>query len=219
MTEQFQGVRFAKPDEGDAIYNLLSGLHKENGLFSLDEAKTRQTIHDMLDPARGIIGVIDGPSGLEGSIGLFITTWWYTSDPHLTEFWNFVRPDCRKSQRAQNLLDFAKWCSEKLGVPLHVGIVSNSRVEAKQRLYRRKLKHVGSYYMWGATPRLNVEMDETLENEADREELLDEYRGAVKKLIAIDPNSGTSRKRREMRIAIERLKTVQEHAETALRGN
>jgi len=219
MTAAFDGVRFARPDEGEAIFQLLSDLHKENGLFTLNPAKARQTIADMLDPSRGIIGVIDGPQGLEGSIGLFATAWWYTEDPHLTEFWNFVRPDCRRSSHANKLLEFAKWCSDCLGIPLHVGIVSNSRVEAKQRLYRRKLKHVGGYFMWGATPLLNVEMDQTLDSEVDRAGIIDEYRGATAKLIAIDPNSNTSRKRREMRAAVERLKQVQAHAEAVLRGS
>lgn len=216
MTESFSGVRMARQDEGDAIYDMLMELHEENGMFRLDPERTRKTINDLLDPMTGIIGVIDGPTGLEGSIGLYITEWWYTSDPHLTEFWNFVRKDCRRSTHAKRLLEFAKWCADHLGIPLHVGIMTNARMEAKQRLYRRFLKPIGAYYMHGITPQVSDEMDASLDTEAAKTELLSAYRGAVKQLMVIPATSRTSRKRAEMEAALKHLRQVQEKADAIM---
>lgn len=209
----FRGVRRARPDEEDALYDLLVQLHAENGLFRLDEAKSRQTIRDMLDPNReGIVGVIDGPNGLEGSIGLWITSWYYTNDPHLAEFWNFVRPDCRRSTHARRLIEFGKWCSEALGIPLHIGIVTTKRAEAKQRLYRRQLKHVGGYYMWGVTPRLGGDIEALATKQREAEQIFDEMRGAAKNVVNGDTKrrSGTSRQSAD---AMEKLRRIVNKAE------
>lgn len=212
----FIGVRIARRDEVDQIYDLLLELHAENGLFSLDPVKARQTIVDLLDPKFGIIGVIDGPSGLEGSIGLFRASWYYTTDPHLSEFWNFVRADCRRSNHAKRLIQFGKWASDNLGIPLHMGIVTTTRAEAKQRLYRRLLKPVGAYYMYGDTPRLGDEITAVAEKEATAAALLEEMHGAAKKLInSGEPNGNgrASQKRkvsdaRHRRDALNELKSV-----------
>lgn len=140
-------VRLARPDEGDVLYALLMGLHEENGQAPLDPVKTRVEIENMLDPKIGIIGVIDGPDGLEGAVGMILTSWWYTSRPHLSEVFNYVRPDRRKSTHAKHLIEFAKWCADDLGIRLYMGIVTTERTEAKERLYRRQLAHIGGYFM------------------------------------------------------------------------
>lgn len=142
-------VRLARPDEGDAIYQLLLGLYEENGTFSIDHIKTRITIQGLLDPAQGMIGVIDGANGIEGSVGLVIDSQWYSSDQFLLELWCYVIPECRRSTHAKTLIEFAKWASDGLGIPLQMGIISTTQTAAKERLYRRQLQPVGGYFMHG----------------------------------------------------------------------
>ena len=190
---EFQGVRIARPDEADAIYQLLLELHSENGLYKLDPAKARQTIVDLLDPAWGLVGVIDGQHGLEGSIGLFRAAWYYTSDPHLTEMWNFVRAECRRSEHAKRLIQFAIWSADCLKIPLHIGIVTTTRAEAKQRLYRRMLTQVGGYFMHGATPRLAEELSMNSARDVEQERALEEVFGAAKRVAHISEPGGNGR--------------------------
>lgn len=142
-------VRLARPDEGDAIYQLLLGLYDENGTFSIDPVKTRLRIEEMLDPAHGVVGIIEGPGGPEATVGLVINSHWYSSDPVLAELWNYVLPDHRRSTHAKSLIEFGKWASDSLGIPLLMDILSTTRTAAKERLYRRQLEHVGSYFMHG----------------------------------------------------------------------
>lgn len=141
-------VRLAIPADDQAIFDLLRNkLYYENGAFSVDDEKTMRTIQTATRGEGGIIGIIDGNNGdLAGTIGMQLGQFWYSSDWHVEEFWNFVSPDYRKSDYAKNLIDFAKWCAEKMELVLNIGILSTDRTEAKQRLYARRLQPAGMFF-------------------------------------------------------------------------
>jgi GNAT superfamily N-acetyltransferase len=150
MTDEFfPGVSFARPEDEDEIFAMLLELHKENGLFLVDEIKVRKVIRSATrlgEPNdRGFIGLIRGER-IEGSVGLLLDQWWYTSEWCLQELWCFVHPDFRRQNHARRLVDFAKWCSDKMEMRLVMGIMSTQRTEAKERLYRRKLTPVGGLF-------------------------------------------------------------------------
>lgn len=147
--EFFPGVSFARPDDEDEIFKMLLELHQENGVFNVDEQKVREVIRgatQQRDGEFGLIGLIRGDR-IEGSVGLTLTQWWYTSDWCLQEHWCFVHVDFRRQNHARRLVDFAKWCADRMSVPLSMGIMSTTRTEAKERLYRRKLTPVGGLFM------------------------------------------------------------------------
>jgi GNAT superfamily N-acetyltransferase len=75
---------------------------------------------------------------------------YYSDDYQIVELWNYVRPDCRKSDFAKRLIEFAKKCSTDTGMDLTIGIISNARMEAKCRLYGRMLPKAGEFYVWRA---------------------------------------------------------------------
>ena len=86
-------------------------------------------------------------------IYLCLRQYWYAKDGdvHLEEFLAFVRPEFRKSNNAKALIEFAKSSSDRLGVPLLIGIVSNEKTAQKIRLYRRRLgEPAGAYFMYGS---------------------------------------------------------------------
>jgi len=147
------GVTAAGPRDEDEIFEMLLGLHEENGLFSVDEERTRAFIRTAITPGGGIVGVIRGADGkLEASVGMTLDQWWYTSDWCLSERWVYVVPAARKrsfaDKHASRLIDYAKWAAEQLGVPLQMGILSTTRTAAKEKMYGRKLTPVGALFMW-----------------------------------------------------------------------
>ncbi len=138
MTDKKE-VRIATRADEDGLIALLRQMHAESGLFDLDEVEMRNTFARAFDRQGGLIGVIGKPDNIEAGVYLLITRFWYTTQNHLEDLFNFVRSDSRKSNYADTLLKFSKKCADEIGIPLILGVLTNQRVEAKVRLYRRQL--------------------------------------------------------------------------------
>lgn len=158
MTEPMpEGVRHARPEDEDAVLALMRLAHDENGLFSMDEEKTREMIRRCTARRFALLGVIDGQTSdcpIEGVIALVIASYWYTCEHHLEEIMNFVHPDHRRSTHAKQLIAWAKWCQqglsqEGLHVPLIMGIMTHKRLEPKIRLYQRQMPQIGAVFQVG----------------------------------------------------------------------
>jgi len=150
MGDTFSGVRMAGSQDDDRVFDHLLKLYNENSLFPISGKKVMEAIKTATEGRGGIIGLIEGAGGnIEASVGLFIETFWYTDALNLSERWNYVEPDHRKSTHAKKLIEFSKWSSEKIGIPLFMGIVSNIRTDAKVRLYRRQLPYLGAFFAYG----------------------------------------------------------------------
>ncbi len=156
MIEQPKNVRLATMKDEDQIYNILAdGLFHENSTFSLSEGKVRSFIRNAVNCEGGIIGVIEENGEIAASIGMNMGTFWYSDDWHIEEYWNYVRPEYRKhtdefsyrSHYARDLINFGKWCAERMKMVLNIGIISTTRTEAKCRLYGRNLTPVGMFFM------------------------------------------------------------------------
>jgi len=141
-------VRTATAADEEAIMTLCRLLHEENGAFSMSDEKVRNELRRAFDRQGGLIGVIDGPDGLEGIILLTIDQLWYSDDWMLQELFNFVHPDHRRSTHAKRLIEYAKDCATHLKIPLLIGVLSNTRTEAKVRLYERMLPKGGAYFIF-----------------------------------------------------------------------
>lgn len=134
-----EAVRIATKDDEEEIIRLLHIMHAEGGLLPLDEDEARKTFNHAFMKRGGMIGVIGDPGDIQAMIYLLISRFWYTKENHLEELFNFVRPDVRKSDHAKHLIEFAKRCSEEIKIPLVIGVLTNTRMEGKVRLYRRVL--------------------------------------------------------------------------------
>lgn len=150
----FAGVRLARPEDEEAIFQLLLLLGDENAMMPRDLDRVRAAIRHGTRGEGGIVGVIDGERGIEASIGLQLSQFWYTSAFHLNEIWCFVHPDHRRSTHARRLIEFGKWCADRLSgegvrVPLLLGIVTRHRLLPKLRLFQRQAPQVGAIFMHG----------------------------------------------------------------------
>ena len=72
----------------------------------------------------------------------------------MNELWCFVHPDHRASTHARRLIEFGKWCADRLStgehrVPLLLGIVTRHRLLPKLRLFQRQAPQVGALFMHG----------------------------------------------------------------------
>jgi hypothetical protein len=139
-------IRLAgEPDEMQ-IFNLCSLMHAEAGFHPLSWPKVAAMVRLATQRTRGIIGVIGEPYDLKAAIFMVIEPIWYSDDWHLLEYFNYVRPDARKSRYAQDLIAYGKKCADEIGVDFMCGVFSNRRTEAKCRLYQRMLPKMGEFY-------------------------------------------------------------------------
>jgi len=144
-------VRFAEPVDYDQIMFLCRELHAENGIFELSEARVKAVIKSHYERTGGLIGVIGDPHALEAIIIMQLGGMWYSDQDVLQELSSFVLPEFRRSNNAKMLIDFAKECAAKIGIPLLIGAVSNHRTKAKIELLRRRLgEPVGAFFIAGA---------------------------------------------------------------------
>jgi len=141
-------VEIATPDDEDLIVDMFKLMHEENGIFDISEDKVRQMVRMATSNKGGIIGIIKGDDSLEGMICLIIDQLWYSEEWFLSELFNFVHPNFRRSSRVKSLLAFAKKCSTEVHLPLLIGVVSNERTEAKVKLYERQFPKAGAFFMF-----------------------------------------------------------------------
>jgi hypothetical protein len=157
MTEILPRVRVATHDDEDDLIELLWKLYAENGMRSAgvavpaNEEKVRLQLRQAFNSVEGkhkgppsIIGVLGGPGDLHGAIYLHVIQPWYSDHWQVSEIFNFVLPEHRKSRKAEALIEFAKHFSHHMNIfPLLVGIsigdTGDGRLNAKMRFYRRYL--------------------------------------------------------------------------------
>ena len=142
-------VRAATAEDEVELMGLCRMLWEENGILAMDEDRVRAVLHGAFNK-RGFIGVIGEPGKIEAMIFLVLSQFWYSQEWLLEELLNYCHPDYRRSGNAKHLIAYAKKCSDELGIPLFMGIISNDRTEQKVRLYQRQLaKPRGAFFIYG----------------------------------------------------------------------
>lgn len=142
-------VRMAEMADRQPLWELMTMLHGENGLFSISPAKVDQMLDRFYNRQQTLIGVIGDTGDPVAAIYLEITQPVYSDDWMLCEQFNFVHPEHRRTTYARQLISYAKKAADELHLPLMVGILSNKRTEAKMRLYDQVLNRAGGYYVYG----------------------------------------------------------------------
>ena len=155
--QELPKVRLAVPEDESAIMAMCRRLHSENGLFSLNEEKVAALLQKYFQQQGVILGVIGDPGKLEASTCITLSDYYYSDQIHLSELWNFVEKEYRKSKDAEALIRFGMDCAHKMtenmGVqcPFLTGIITDTRTAGKVRLYHRLLGHAaGAFFVYNA---------------------------------------------------------------------
>jgi len=142
-------VRMADQWDEPQLLDMWQQMHAEQPYHPSDISKVSAMFRLAIMPTddrRGIIGVIGERHHLVAAIFLMLDPIWYSQDWHLIEYFNYVRPEARKSTYARDLIAYGIECSESIGIDLTMGVFSNIRTEAKCRLYDRQLERMGAFY-------------------------------------------------------------------------
>jgi hypothetical protein len=147
-------IRIGVPEDLDDLMQISMMASEENGFLAPNPGKLATEIWTALHQDHGIVGIIGPQNGMiQGAVLLRIGSMWYSDAPVVEEKAIFIHPEYRsaKGGRAKQLCDFSKKVSDSLGIPLIIGVLSNSRTEAKVRMYERQFgKPSGAFFLYGA---------------------------------------------------------------------
>lgn len=138
QNEVVDPIRIATPQDYQELFRISCLLHRENGMHPFSEEKAKRFIWRGCNQDQSIIGVIGPSHDIKAMIYLELQHIYYSDDWQIGEAFSYVRPDCRRSDFAKRLIRFAKKCSDKTGLDLCIGVMSDHRLAAKGRLYERE---------------------------------------------------------------------------------
>ena len=154
MENQTQ-IRIGTPEDIHDMMDIATNASDENGFIRASQNKMLQELWSALNLDNGLMGIIGNPGQrAEGAVLLRTGQMWYSDDPVLEEKAIFIRPEFRaaKGGRARRLCEFSKQVSDKLSIPLIIGVLSNHRTEGKVKLYERQFgKPSGAFFLYGAS--------------------------------------------------------------------
>lgn len=147
-------VRLGTIEDLDGMMQMAMDATYENGFLDPDPEMLLKQLYPSLMMDGGVVGIIGKPGErIEAAILIRMGTLWYSNEPTLEEKAIYVDPEFRsaKGGRAKKLADFAKKYSDGLGIPLAIGVLSNSRTAAKIKLYERVFgQPAGVYFLYNA---------------------------------------------------------------------
>lgn len=147
-------VRLGRPEDRAAILDLCYRLADENAVFPLAREKVEALVDKALSRETGaLMGVSTKDDILCGCICLDMVSMWYSSVAFITDIFNYLSPEYRKTNLARQQLRFAKMVADQFGMPLFVAIMTTIRAETKMNLYAaEKFRQVGGQFVYIPEP-------------------------------------------------------------------
>jgi len=146
-------IRTATVADMDEIMVLAMAACAENGFLNPNPLKLAAEIWPALNQDHGVVFVIGKAAGkIEGLVLLRIGAMWYSDAVVVEEKAIFIYPEFRaaKGGRARRLCEQSKRVADSLGIPLIIGVLSNSRTAAKVRMYERIFGPAsGAFFLYG----------------------------------------------------------------------
>jgi N-acetylglutamate synthase-like GNAT family acetyltransferase len=154
VTDATLQIRLATTTDMDEVMRLAITACQENGFLNASADLLAREIWPALCQDHGLCPVIGAPGGdIEGLALLRIGSMWYSHAIVVEERAIFVYPQFRsaKGGRARRLCEYSKHVADTLGLPLLIGVLSNTRTEAKVRMYEKIFgKPAGAFFLYGA---------------------------------------------------------------------
>lgn len=147
MTEL--SLKNATERDDESILNLLTDMHTEAGMGSLNKSKVLNTIRHCRQQGCIILAEIGGvPVAV---MGLKPDSFWWSDDLGLFDQFTYVAPSARKTRAIFKMVSAAKKMAMDAGIPLLLANFGAVETERKSRLYKRFGTNLGTTVITGDT--------------------------------------------------------------------
>lgn len=158
MSANPYGVRSATLADRDALVAFVVQYYGDQGAQPVSEGKVEALVDRCIRRDGAIAGIVDGPSGIEASIGAAMETFDYSDEPHLMVKWIDVAEAARKSSLGKQMVSYSRWLHDRMseiaGQPMPVFLPVLTTVPAMRKVlsYNRSVPLVGTLFAFGCRP-------------------------------------------------------------------
>jgi hypothetical protein len=158
-------IRRAGPDDIGSLLMFVPQILSEAELLPISAQKVERLVERCANQDRAVAGVIDGPDGIDATLGLVLAESEISDQTYIKAVWCGLHPSVRRhsgdeadprARYGRTLLEFARWCHAGLereaGRPVLIQFdVATRRFLGKRLgLYHRNLRQVGATFALGA---------------------------------------------------------------------
>lgn len=142
-------LKIANKDDRVSIVHLLTEMHKESGMGSLNINKVLNAIELCL--SKGVILSIEMDKEIVAVMGLRPSTLWWTDNEMLMDQFTYVQPKARKTKAIFKLVKEAKTIAKEMKMPMLLANFGFKNEERISKMYRRFGKPLGTTIITGDT--------------------------------------------------------------------
>lgn len=140
-------MRVATPDDLSEVYSLLEVMHQEyTNIGRVDAAKARGAILDIIKAGGCIVSEKDGK--IIGTVGIFKSTPWFSSDEIWSDQWFYVHPDHRADGHATRFIACLKAAANKEGRPFVLSVNTTERTLSKLKYFKKHMQPFGGNFIY-----------------------------------------------------------------------
>ncbi len=141
VTEELT-IRLATDDD---LMTVLMLVHKMGADYPIpiDDSKVLSRVQDTIK--QGLVLLVLKDMEVVATTGLIATDWWFSQDMFLRDVFTVIHPKHRSLSVFKALMEAVKELSDKMGLPVVMGVMTPTDTKRKIALYERYMD------CWGAT--------------------------------------------------------------------
>lgn len=153
MTDNPYGVRVAVAEDAVALLDFVLPIFAENAAQTVSLDKVSQLVARCITRQRALAGIVTGPDGIEGSVGMTVDEFDYSDEPHVMVRWIGISPAMRRTNLGSRLMAYVRWFHESAGsVPIFLSSLTTTDLRSKVLMLQRQAPLVGVVHALGCLP-------------------------------------------------------------------
>jgi hypothetical protein len=153
MIENPFGLRAAGPDDAEALAAFVIPIFQENAAQPISVPKITELVERCTQRDAALAGIVTGPDGIEGSVGMTVDAFDYSDARHVMVRWLGISPSMRRTNLGSRLISYVRWFHAQTGdVPVFLSSLTTTDLRPKLLMLQRQVPLVGQLFALGCLP-------------------------------------------------------------------